>query len=294
MIRRTMRSVRLLVVAALCCVLGAGIALAEEAEARVTEDYEVPPMTEPELSGDDIYRRVLDNRFNSYEQTLLMTSGDRGGNFQTVELEVRYMNFRERSKKIVSKTIAKYQAPQDVRHLGYLVINKHDGSDDQFVFRPSSRRVRRVNLRGEAVSGTDFSFEDVLPAEFEDASYERLPDERVSEIDTYVIQVFPVENSDSEYSKMVTWVDKTNYVPLRTRYWDNRDVAVKELTSDPKSIEEHTDEEKGEEKRVWLAHNSRMQHLKLGTWTELKVDELQANPGLKPKHFSERELARSH
>jgi len=255
-----------------------------------------PPETasDASLSGDAIYQKLLDNRFNSYEQKLDMTSGDRGGHFQKVEMEVKYLNFREKKKRIVSKTIAKYQAPQDVRHLGYLVINKSDGSDDQFVFRPSSRRVRRVNLRGEAISGTDFSFEDVLPQEFEDATYARLPDEQLGEIPVYVIALTPVAESDSEYSKMVSWIEKEHFVPLRTRYWDNRDVLIKELDSKPASITMYEDEEKGKTKKVWTPRESKMTHLKLGSFTELEIVELKANPGLREKHFSERELTRSH
>ena len=99
------------------------------------------------LSGEEIYDLVLSNRFQSYDQSLQMTSGDRGGNFEVVKMEVKYKSFRKKDKKILSKSIALYKAPQDVRHMGYLVVNKKTGKDDQFVYRPSSRRVRRVNLR---------------------------------------------------------------------------------------------------------------------------------------------------
>ena len=51
--------------------------------------FEEPPAHgEPmvPLSGDEIYQKVLDNRFNSYEQELKMESGDRGGNTDRVEM----------------------------------------------------------------------------------------------------------------------------------------------------------------------------------------------------------------
>ncbi len=76
------------------------------------------------LSGDDIYLRILDNRFSAYIQELAMTSGDRGGNALRTEVTLRYKNYRKTSKRVASKSIAKYKAPQDVRHLGYLVIKK--------------------------------------------------------------------------------------------------------------------------------------------------------------------------
>lgn len=262
--------------------------------ASVSAEVDAVSFPEDGLTADEIYQRVLDNRFNSYEQSLVMESGDEGGRIQNVEIDLKYLNFRERSKKILSKTIARYNAPQDVRHLGYLVVNKEDGADDQFVYRPSSRRVRRINLRGEAVSGTDFSFEDILPQEFEDADYERLDDAVTQGRDTYAIQVTPRIAKDSEYSKFVVYVDKSSFVPLRTLYWDEEGLLIKELNAQADSIRMYEDEEDGKVKQVWMTHESKIVHLKLDTWTTLHIGEVKANPGLKPNDFSERQLTASH
>jgi len=279
-----MRSVQL--IGALLCL--AATAIAQPLAASVTHEDEA------KLTGDELYQRVLDNRFNSYVQKFMMHSGDRGGNVQTVEIDLKYLNFRGNDKKILSKSIAKYQRPQEVRHLGYLVINKASGADDQFVYRPSSRRVRRVNLRGEAVFGTDFSFEDILPQEFEDASYARIPDAQVDEHDCFVVEVTPRADSNPEYSKFVVYVDKLNYVPLRTLYWDDKGLKVKELNSDAESIARYQDVEDGEPKEVWMATESKIVHLQQQTYTELVVMELTPNPNLRQRDFSERELTSGH
>jgi hypothetical protein len=46
------------------------------------------------LTGDAIYRRVLENRFSAFEQKITMHSGDRAGNYQDVELRLRYKSYR--------------------------------------------------------------------------------------------------------------------------------------------------------------------------------------------------------
>jgi hypothetical protein len=245
------------------------------------------------LTGDAIYDRMLDNRFSSYEQTLRMHSGDRGGNFQDVHMRVRYRNYREESERILSKTIAKYFEPQDVRHLGYLVINKREGVDDQFVYRPSSRKVRRINVRGEAIAGTDFAFEDIVPQEFEDGRHIRMADDVVGEIPTYVVAVIPRPDTESEYAKFILYLDREHYVPLRTVYWDNKRTRIKEMTSALDSISHYEDVEDGAPKQVWVATRSRMVHLKQGSFTELEIHSLEANPGLRNRDFSERELTAS-
>lgn len=245
------------------------------------------------LDGRTIYSRVLDNRFQSYLQSIEMESGDRSKNIQNVAMDIKYKSFREESDKFLSKSIAKYDAPQDVRHLGYLVINKASGQDDQFIYRPSTRRVARINLKGEAIFGTDFSLEDILPKELEDGTYKRMPDETVEGIDCFVVEVTPNEDQDSEYSRFIAYVDKSNYVPVVKRYWDTTGVQTKELKVDPASVKTYEDEENGEVKRVYMPHKSRIDHLKLGTFTELRVVELEANPGFRDKDFSQRKLTSS-
>jgi len=258
------------------------------------------------LSGDDLYQRVLDNRFDAYDQEFEVVSGDGAGHFSRVELNLRYMNFRERSKRVLSKTIAKYFGPPDVRHLGYLVINKAKGPDDQFVYRPSSRKVRRVNVRGESLAGTDFSFEDVVPPEFEDGRHFRMADAQIGEIETYVVTVIPHPETESQYSKIVISLEKEHFVPLQTLYWDNKRVPIKRLDADPNSLEsfeasnpdsaahdEDGDAESPEPKIVWIARRARMTQLRSDHFSSLDIQRFEANPGLRDRDFSQRELTSS-
>ncbi len=247
-----------------------------------------------ELSGDDIYRKILENRFSSYIQELRMNSGDRGGNELATEIRLSYKNYRSKKGRIASKSIAKYRSPQDVRHLGYLVINKTKGINDEFIYQPSTRRVRRINLRGEAVFGTDFAFEDIIPQEFEDGSYLRLADSEIGNIDCYVVEVTPTEKADSEYSKFNVYVEKAHFVPIQTDYWDAMDIHIKQLVVDPDSIKGYEDEDEDGPKQIWISTRQKITQLKQDTWTELMVQDLEAKPKLHDRDFSQRELARSH
>ena len=244
------------------------------------------------LTGKQIYEKLLDNRFDAYIEDLTMHSGDRGGNVQDTEMEVKYRNFRKDSNRILSKTIMKYRAPQDVRHLGYLVINKDDGSEDQFVYRPSSRRVQRINLRGEAIFGTDFAFEDIIPQELEDSTYQRLQDSEVNGTPVYLVEVTPSEEQDSEYSKFNVHVTRDTFVALRVIYWDQDGLKIKELNSEPDSIKMYEHEEDDGLRQIWIAERQKIVHLKLDSWTELRVTKYDAEVNLKSRHFSERELTK--
>ena len=238
------------------------------------------------LTGREIYERVLENRFQAYVQTSSLISGDRGGAEQASRLRMTWKSFRDENAQpirgILSKTLVKYTHPFDLRFSGYLIVNNHERHDDQFVYLASSRRIRRVNLRGEAVFGTDFTFEDVVPREVEDSTYERRADEAVDGVPCFVVGVTPRDHADSEYSLFVVYVEREHHVPLRTRYWDERGIEVKELRASPASIREFDG--------VWVPLSVTMRNLQLDTYTRLEIEELEHNPKLRATDFDLRRL----
>ncbi|MFP6628119.1 MAG: outer membrane lipoprotein-sorting protein [Myxococcota bacterium] len=239
------------------------------------------------LTGRDIYQRVLDNSFDSLIQESTLVSGDRGGNAQESRFKMWFQDLRDAEAEqprgtIIAKTLVQYTHPFDIRYSGYLVLSRLDEVNDQFVYLSSQRRVKRVNLRGEAVFGTDFSFEDILPRQIEDAEYKRLGDEPANGSDCFVIEATPKDHSQSEYSRLRIYIDKQRNVPLVTRYWDNRDVEVKELRVEPKQIEKI--------EGVWVPKHLTMRHLKLESYTILELEQLDPNPPLTKTTFELRRL----
>lgn len=239
------------------------------------------------LTGRDIYQRVLDNSFDSLIQESTLVSGDRGGNAQESRFKMWFQDLRDAEAEqprgtIIAKTLVQYTHPFDIRYSGYLILSRLDEVNDQFVYLSSQRRVKRVNLRGEAVFGTDFSFEDILPRQIEDAEYKRLGDEPANGSDCFVIEATPKDHSQSEYSRLRIYIDKQRNVPLVTRYWDNRDVEVKELRVEPKQIEKI--------EGVWVPKHLTMRHLKLESYTILELEQLDPNPPLTKTTFELRRL----
>ncbi len=273
-----------LALAALGGVLGAlapGAARAGDARAALTG---AAPAAEDDshLTGRDIYDRVTANRFRSVVQESTLRSSDRGGREQTTKLRMHWKDFQdgdaESERGILSKALVKYFHPFDIRHSGYLVIHNDGRPDDQFVYLPERRKVVRVNLRSEAVFGTDFSFEDILPREAQDASYQRFEDAEIDGVAAFTVEAIPTDLANSEYSRFLVYVEKERYVPLRTRYWDEAGVEVKELRVDRDSIALHDG--------VWVPMLLRMRHLLHETSTSLEVTQLEANPEIPRATFA--------
>jgi len=259
------------------------IGTASSDDLGVTGTAVAPPQSD--LSGRDIYQRVLENRFDSFVQESSLISGDRGGNEQESRFKMWFQDLHDSGRgrgSIVSRSMVQYTHPFDIRYSGYLVLSKLDAANDQFVYMASQRRVKRVNLRGEPVFGSDFSFEDILPREIEDADYTRLADERAQQADCFVVAAVPKPHLRSEYSRMQVYVDKQRFVPLLTRYWDDREIEVKELRADPSEIELIDG--------VWVTKRLTMRHLKHRSFTTLQLRSLEANPALPDTTFELRRL----
>ena len=260
-------------------VLAGGGASAEVSAKRVAK-------ADAELSGRDVYECVVGNRFRSYVQEARLISGDRGAAVQESRLSMTWSSFRDDQQRavngVLSKTLVRYTDPFDLRFSGYLVVNNDERPNDQFVYLNARRKVRRVNLREEAVFGTDFTFEDIVPNEVEDGDYKRLPDEDLEGRRLYVVEVIPKESENSEYSKYVIHVDKSSCVPLLNRYWDTKGVEVKQLeviAAKIKTID-----------GVHWPMELTMKNLQLESFTTMLVENLDANPKLDRRSFDLRRL----
>ena len=226
------------------------------------------------LTGHDIYSKIVENRFRSFSQESKLISADRAGRTQESRFDMRWQDFRDENgealRGILSKTLVKYSHPFDIRHSGYLIQANKGRGNDQFIYYPSRRQVVRVNLRSQSIYGTDFSFEDVIPREAEHFAYRRLADATVDTVPVFVIELYPKESTDSEYSKIEVMVDKERFVILRSRYWDQAEVEIKRFSAETAGVQQF--------EGVWVTMKSKMRNLLLESYTELIITEVVANP----------------
>jgi len=263
--------------------VGLGISALADDVSPPQPDVGVP--VTPELSGRDIYERVLANRHKAYFQKQQLVSMDAGGASYATEVWTRWKDGRGDDGKLKrgvrSKTLAKYTKPNEVRGVGYLIIQKEGSPNDQFVYLPSARRVRRVNL-GEAIMGTDYSIEDIIPRDLESSEYERAADEAVDGVPCFVVEANPKPGAGSQYSKLRAYVEKEHYVAIRVRYWSLDGVEVKESRAPAAEIEEV--------EGVWLTRRATMRNLVENSSTTLTVLEMEPNVSIRDSLFTQRYL----
>ncbi len=245
-----------------------------------------------ELSGREISDRLFKNRkrLRTVVQTGHILSRDPAGNPQETRFVMRAKDYRneadEATDGVYAKVLITLTGPRDLENTGYLYIHRSDRPDDQFIYSPMRKRAARANMRGQNVAGTDFSFDDFLTTldDLEHSAYHRLPDENLDGVPCYVVEAKTLQASRSKYSRSVTMIEKEHYVPLRTRYWDDVGVEVKELRSPRTSLKTYDG--------VWLPTESTMTDLLEDTKSTVTIENVDPNPKLPDADFSPSALER--
>jgi hypothetical protein len=97
-----------------------------------------------------------------------------------------------------------------------------------------------------------------------------------------VIEAIPTELAQSQYSRFRVYVDQQRNVVLRSRYWDDADVEVKEFLAVPSAVQEFDG--------IWVPTRSKMLSHQQDTATFLTISDVVPNPTVKDSAFDLRRL----
>jgi outer membrane lipoprotein-sorting protein len=186
------------------------------------------------------------------------------------------------SKKIdgQTRTITRFKGPADVAGVALLVAQGTAGAaDDVSLYLPKIRRARKVaqSNRGDAFMESEFSYADFTSNGVDETSSTREKDGAVDGKPVFVLTGAP---KDSPYTKVVLYVDKATYVPLKVDYFD-KDGLLKVYTV--QKVEKQMDRQ--------LATESTMENMRNGRRTLLSVSKL-ATADAPDTSFTERGLER--
>lgn len=182
------------------------------------------------------------------------------------------------------KSLVIFDTPGDVRGTAFLSHTKKTDSDDQWLYLPALKRVKRIASSNKAgpFMGSEFSFEDIASQEIEKYTYKYLREEKYNGVDCFVVQYDPVDRK-SGYSVQKTWIDKSKYIVLKTEYYDRKKSLLKTLTFDGYK------KYKG---KFWRADTFLMVNHQTGKETELQYENWVFGRGLSEKDFNKNMLKR--
>lgn len=183
------------------------------------------------------------------------------------------------------KGLTIFDTPIDVKGTVFLSFSHIDGRDDQWLYLPALKRVKRVASRNKSgpFLGSEFAFEDLSSFEVEKNTYLYLRDENIEGLDAYVIEMRPLDKY-SGYSRMVAWFDKEHYRLQKMDFYDRRETLLKTLTVE--DYELYLD-------KYWRAGKSFMVNHKTGKSTDIEIKNRTFNVGLSDSDFNESRLQRT-
>ena len=183
------------------------------------------------------------------------------------------------------KSLTIFNKPKDVKGTAFLSYSHVVGADDQWLFLPSIKRVKRISSSNKSgpFMGSEFSFEDLSSFEIDKYRYKYLSDEVVAGLDSFKVEQYPVDEN-SGYTKRTVWVDKDEYRIIKIDFYDRKNALLKTLSYN--NFELYLGQ-------YWRALNSEMLNHQTGKSTSLVWNNYAFKTGLKDSDFSRSSLKRA-
>lgn len=219
----------------------------------------------------------VDTRVNL---TMELTAAD--GRKRTRRLTWQILESKESGQGDKSLTV--FHEPRDIAGTAFLSHTHVTEADDQWLYLPSLKRVKRIASSNKSSSfvGSEFSYEDLLSDEVEKFSYRWLRDEACDDDICFVVERVP-RYENSGYSKQLIWLDQDHYRIYMTEFYDLKGKLEKILFLE--DYRQYLDQ-------FWRAHTLRMESRVTGKNTLLVFDTYEFRTGLGLEAFSPDTLKR--
>lgn len=195
---------------------------------------------------------------------------------------IRDMRFATLEKEGGEKSLMEFLSPADVKGTKLLTYQHVDKDDDQWLYLPARKLVKRISGRNKSDSfmGSEFSYEDISSQEVEKYTYPGEVEEAPCGEKVCYKGVRIPKNRLSGYTKEIVWVDKENFLVRKVEYYDCKNRLLKTAEySDYKKID-----------GVWRVGKIDMKNHQNDKETILIWVDDRVKAGLDEKHFSKHVL----
>jgi outer membrane lipoprotein-sorting protein len=196
---------------------------------------------------------------------------------------LRIVTLEKPSEEVGDKSLVIFETPRDIEGTALLSHAKILDPDDQWLYLPALKRVKRIsssNKSGPFV-GSEFAFEDFTSIELNKYEYELLREEACGEFMCDVVERIPLyENSG--YTRQVSWVDQTDFQLRKVEFYDRRGDLLKTL--ELSDYRQYGD--------IWRAHLLVMTNAQTKKRTDMAYGDYEFNTGVSESDFVKGRLTR--
>ena len=224
--------------------------------------------------------KAYDHGFTDFTANMIMTLKNKAGKTSTRLIRIRTLEVEGDG----DKTLFIFDEPADVKGTAMLTYTHGLKPDDQWLYLPALKRVKRISSRNKSgpFMGSTFAFEDLGSQEVEKYSYNYLRDEPCGDWTCHVVERFPAYEH-SGYTRQVVWIDSEAYRIVRAEYYDRKKALLKTLTAgDFEQFLGH----------YWRPASMNMENHQTGKSTLLEWTDYQFKTGLGERDFRSQSLKR--
>ena len=223
-----------------------------------------------------------DNGFAESEVELQMVLRNAAG--QEATRSLRISTLEKPDESVGDKSLVFFNTPRDIEGTALLSHAKILDPDDQWLYLPALKRVKRIsssNKSGPFV-GSEFAFEDFTAIELNKFDYTFIGVEVCGDLQCDVLERLP-RYENSGYTKQIAWVDQTDYQIRKVEFYDRRGDLLKVL-----ELKDYRLYENG----VWRAHLLSMSNVQTNKDTDLVYDDFKFGIELTEDDFVKGRLSR--
>ena len=223
-----------------------------------------------------------DRGFGDSDVELTMVLRNAAGQESSRSLRIATLEIADES--VGDKSLVLFSTPRDIQGTALLSHAKILDPDDQWLYLPALKRVKRIsstNKSGPFV-GSEFAFEDFTAIELNKFDYRYLRDEACGELQCEVVERIP-RYENSGYTKQISWIDTTNYQIRKIEFYNRRGDLLKIL-----ELDDYREYEGG----YWRSHRLLMTNLQTNKSTDLVYGSYNFGTGLTDKDFVKGRLSR--
>ena len=201
---------------------------------------------------------------------------------ETTEREIQ-MKSKE-TEEDGDRTLMVFDTPPDVRGTGLLTYTHFIGEDDQWLYLPALKRIKRIASKNKSgpFMGSEFAYEDLSSQEVSKYSYRYLKDEIMHGEEHFIVERYPLDQN-SGYTRQVAWVDKEHYRFQKIQFFDRKNKHLKTLDFYDYRIYDN---------RIWRANSMIMENHVNKKSTRLVWNNYQFNRGMREQDFNKNALKR--
>lgn len=190
----------------------------------------------------------------------------------------RGMEITGREKNGLYESLVRFLNPADVAGTAFLMLERGKDESEQYIYLPGIKRTRRIagRERDSSFMGSDFTYADMQGVDSKQAKHARRPDEKVGSESCYVIESTIDPTIKVLYGKVVSWVRQSDFIALRTKFYDRAGKLAKTLyTRRIKNIDGKL-----------VVVEARMQNEQASHSTDIFVDSVERRDDLSDSQFT--------